>query len=133
MPSPSEWRDLRTRATEQHHSVEVLLEGGFVDKALEAAHLSLEIAMKTAISKKGGVYAHTHNLKDLADVKIQNKKFLANELKSTKFIRPIFNRVHSAWRMGYRYTRVPYTSEDKNDLIEDFGRVYQWILTNFVD
>ena len=50
------WEVLRDRAEDYNRSARVLARDGLWQNALEAAYLSLEIAMKAAVGKAGNKY-----------------------------------------------------------------------------
>ena len=127
------WTELAHRAREYQAAAEILIENNQLQTALEQAHLSVELLMKSAILKSSGIAPKTHNLREIAETKISGKKFLSKQISSTKFIRGDFNTIMSAWDMQDRYRVRELDRYDTEQLIETYRKVYQWIRTNFVD
>ncbi len=53
-------------------------------------------------------------------------------VRSDSRIRPLFSALMSAWRMQYRYSKVPLEQDSMVELVGFYRRVYQWIRANFI-
>lgn len=137
----SNWRILKERARDYNQSAESLATDKLWQNALEQAHFSVEIAMKATIAKAGYVpYPDSskkgHDLIALAGCRIAKYgETIRKVARSDRRIQSIFNQVLSAaaWQMHHRYERHPLDSESIEELLEKYRRIYEWLMSNYVE
>jgi HEPN domain-containing protein len=132
------WEILAEKAAGMKEDAEVLQENDRWEGAFQQAHLCLELIMKAALEKagrtdypKGGKSGH--DLAALAKVRIAGRATIMSSIRIDPRIRPLFSALLSAWRMQYRYEKIPLDPDSIIDLIGYYRRVYQWIRANFID
>lgn len=129
----TEAETLYKKAESYRKSASVLADAGLWENAFEAAHLSVEIIMKAAISRVGGRYEWTHNLRILAETPVNGAPFLSPVIRDTLEVSKTFTQISSAWRVQYRYEQIPWNQAETQQLIESFERFYVWTTTKFVN
>ena len=128
---------LRQRSLEDVEMARMAMECEFYDSAMERCHFALEKIMKAAIIKAGGRPPSKgpagHNLLKLANVKINNRKFIHSAIISQRTILVSWHKIHSRWNTDLRYSSMDLHPLDYDDLYESYKRVYQWIRVTYVD
>ena len=135
-----EWRTLRERAIDYNRYAEILARDLEWQGALEQAHLSVELVMKAAIAKAGFDKYPTsaskgHDLSEIAKCRIDGRRSLHRAFQASRPMKPIWDTVIStaAWKMQNRYERLALDAISMEDSVDNYGRIYGWILRTFVD
>ncbi|MGK5088360.1 HEPN domain-containing protein [Bdellovibrionota bacterium FG-2] len=131
------WKLLAEKAAGRYEDAEILLEHDRLETALEQGHLCLELIMKAALEKSGRTdypkgASTGHDLAALAKIRIAGRTTIMSAVRSDSRIRPLFSALMSAWRMQYRYSKVPLEQDSMVELVGFYRRVYQWIRANFI-
>jgi hypothetical protein len=107
------------------------------EQAIMNCHFGVEMIMKAAIYKAGGVPptsgANGHNLLKIASTKVGNRKFLQGKINSNRSMLPMWGKIHSAWDTNKRYSFMDLPELDYEELYEAYRRFYQWIKVTFVE
>lgn len=130
--------DLKGRADSYFKTSSIIMESGdqsLIQNALEAMHLAVELAMKAAIVKNGGLYPESggegHDLKILIQTKFRDRKSsivsTAKDIGATDQL----SIGLSAWSMNCRY-KIMTSFDDMKASVDDYKELYLWIKTNFL-
>lgn len=135
--SQESWTDLKARAATYSTSSDVLLASNNVDlvqNALEAAHLALELAMKSVIRKRGGTYPDRgrdgHDLEKLIKHSWRHSQNIEGVLLINR-VTSFANITLSQWTMDCRY-KLLQNHTDMKDAITEYKGFYVWIRDNLL-
>ena len=131
----NEWELLAEKAEQRGEAADLLLENEHWENALEQAHLCLELGMKAALERAGKSYptgAAGHDLAIISKCRIEGHSSILSLIRSDSRIRPLFTALLSAWRMQYRYQKIPLDLDSIVDLVGYYRRVYRWIESRFL-
>lgn len=134
----SPWDTLKTRADSYFKTAEAALAANnddLIQNALENLHFALELSMKAAIAKNGGIYPdygkRGHNLEELVLCRfgdgVTSILLLAKERDALATVAIGL----SSWSMDCRYIVIE-SLEDMKDAINDYKELYQWIKENLL-
>jgi HEPN domain-containing protein len=103
------------------------------DQAMLNWNFSLEMLMKSVLLKEGILYPKTHDLGRLSQCRNQQGlKILLNSINSTRYIRPLWNKIYNVWNPDLRYQNLGFTRDDFYDFFDAYERVYKWIEDQFL-
>lgn len=128
------WKDLVMRAKSYNLASSILLGSGhklLVQNALEASHLSIELAMKATIKKNEGNYRRTHDLTELANMRLPKSQISIAQLAIAAGDAGHLTRSLSYWNMDCRYLLMEEEA-DMRKAIEAYKGLYEWIRSNFL-
>jgi hypothetical protein len=127
----------RLLALEQMELAELALDSRNYNASIGCSHMALELIMKSAIYKAGGVPPTSsvkgHDLLEISKVKIGNRKFLHSAICSDVTILPLWLIVYNRWDTSKRYEYLELDPLEMDDLISKYRRVFIWIKSKFVD
>ena len=132
-----DFRDLRELALENLQTAGLALENCLYNTALENCHFALEKIMKSAIYKEGGnpptSGSKGHDLVQIANTKINNRKYLHNKIKSHRVMLQYWTEVSSFWKIHQRYEKISIDEDDIEKMFDAYEGLVKWIDKNLVD
>lgn len=133
MTIESEYETLKRKAWEHKRVAEFTASDELYDQAMLNYNFALEMLMKAALLKEGISYPKTHDLGLLSQCRDQRGvKILLSSINSTRYIRPLWNKIYNVWNPDLRYKNLGFTPEDFNEIFESYERVYTWIENQFL-
>jgi HEPN domain-containing protein len=132
-----DFRDLRELALENLQTANLALENELFNTALENCHYALEKIMKSAIYKEGGNPPTTgqkgHNLVEIANTRVNGRKYLHNAIKSDRNMLRYWTQVSSFWKTHHRYEKLNIDPLDMDDIFDAYEGLVRWIDKNLID
>jgi len=127
----AEYEVLKRKAREHKQMAELAIENELDEQAVQNYNFALEILMKAVLLKEGCNYPKTHNLLAISNTtNFKNEKILRGAINSGRTIKPMWDRIHSAWNPDKRY-ELGAEGTDYSDLFTAYERVYGWINSRF--
>lgn len=127
----------RLLALEQIEMAQLALDSKNFNAAIGCSHMALELVMKSAIYKAGGMPPTSavkgHDLLEISKVKIGKKKFLHSAMIADRTIHPLWLIIYNRWDTNKRYEYLELDPLEMDELISNYRRVFAWIRTKFVD
>lgn len=132
-----DFRDLRELALENLQTANLALDNKLYNTALENCHYALEKIMKSAIYKEGGTPPTSghkgHDLVEIANTKINGRKYLHNKIKSNSNMLKYWTEVGSFWKTHHRYEKLNIDAFDMDDMFDAYEGLVRWIDKNLID
>jgi hypothetical protein len=132
-----DFRDLRELALENLQTAELALEKKLYNTSLENCHYALEKIMKSAIYKEGGNPPTSgqrgHDLVEIANTKVNGRKYLHNKIKSNSIMLKYYTQVGSFWKTHQRYEKLNIDPFDMDEMFDAYEGLVRWIDKNLVD
>ena len=124
---------LKKKAWEHKRVAEFALEDELYDQAMLNWNFALEMLMKAVLLKEGIQYPKTHDLGLLSQCRDQRGvKILLSSINSTRYIKPLWNKIYNVWNPDLRYKNLGFTPDDFSEIFESYERVYKWIEDQFL-
>lgn len=95
---------------------------------LRDAHFSFETAMKAVIRRQKVAVIKTHDLRELANIKVNGREFLSRKLIQSPEVRRSFSVFYTTWRSEDKYRVLNVTPSDVAIITLHCGKVHQWLM-----
>ena len=134
------WELLSAKSEDRAEASALLQDHFFSEIAFEQSHLALELAIKSALLRRGISYPKDgstgHDIKILSEITIEGGKSILAHIRTQDDanLRIIHNVVLStlAWNMRFRYQEIPMEPETIEESIGYHLRLYVWIKEKFI-
>lgn len=122
---------------ENLQTANLALDNELFNTALENCHFALEKIMKSAIYKEGGTPPTSgqkgHNLVEVANTRVNGRKFLHNAIKSDRNMLRYWTQVSSFWKTHHRYEKLKIDPLDMDEIFDAYEGLVRWIDRNLID
>jgi HEPN domain-containing protein len=127
-----QYQILKTKAWEHKRIAEFAIADELYDQGILNYNFALEMLMKSVLVKEGINVPKTHDLGILSNCKNSaGVKILLNSINSTRYVKPLWNRIYNVWNPEMRYRRLGFTTQDFIEICDSYERVYKWIEDQF--
>ena len=128
-----DFETLKKKAWEHRRVAEFAIADELYDQAMLNWNFALEMLMKAVLLKEGIQYPKTHDLGLLSQCRNQRGvKILLSSINSTRYVRPLWNKIYNVWNPDLRYKNLGFTPEVFIEIFELYERVYKWIEDQFL-
>ena len=124
-------------ALEHKQTAEQALDARNFNAAISEAHLALELIMKSAIYKAGGIPPTSskkgHDLVEISKTLVSGRKFLHRAINANNTMLPLWLTIYNRWDTSKRYQFLETDPLEMEELIGKYNRLFTWIRIEFVD
>jgi HEPN domain-containing protein len=133
----TKFEEHRLLALEKLRLAEVAIDEQLYNACIENCHFALELIMKAAIYKAGGMPPTSakkgHDLLEISKVKIGGVKYLHKKIMSTRTVLQLWLKIYNRWDTSKRYQYLEIDPLEMDSIFDAYRGVFKWIENNYVD
>jgi HEPN domain-containing protein len=130
------YEQLRLLAIERRLIAQRAFEEEMYNSAIGDYHMAVELIMKSAVYKNGGTPPASsrrgHDLVEISISMLPDMENLHTSILSSGNTEKWTN-INSAWDTGKRYQYFEFDPLDADEFATSYERIFEWVLTNFVE